>query len=100
MSAGGLAVAIALSLISGEEGIGARIHLSRKIRNDELLFGETQGLILISFEENNFIKFERICMQNNIPATTIGRVTGDGKFTFNNLINVQVKDMKNLMTIV
>ena len=100
VSAGGLAVAIALSLISGEEGIGARIHLSRKIRNDELLFGETQGLILISFEENNFIKFERICMQNNIPATTIGRVTGDGKFTFNNLINVQVKDMKNLMTIV
>ena len=99
VSAGGLAVAIALSLISGEEGIGARIHLSRKIRNDELLFGETQGLILISFEENNFIKFERICMQNNIPATTIGRVTGDGKFTFNNLINVQVKDMKNLMTI-
>ena len=100
VSAGGLAVAIALSLISGEEGIGARIHFSRKIRNDELLFGETQGLILISFKENNFIKFERICMQNNIPATTIGRVTGDGKFTFNNLINVQVKDMKNLMTIV
>ena len=99
VSAGGLAVAIALSLISGEEGIGARIHLSRKIRNDELLFGETQGLILISFKENNFIKFERICMQNNIPATTIGRVTGDGKFTFNNLINVQVKDLKNLMTI-
>ena len=64
-----------------------------------LLFGETQGLILISFKENNFIKFERICMQNNIPATTIGRVTGDGKFTFNNLINVQVKDLKNLMTI-
>ena len=55
VSAGGLAVAIALSLISGEEGIGARIHLSRKIRNDELLFGETQGLILISFEENNFV---------------------------------------------
>ena len=97
VSAGGLAVAIALSLISGEEGVGARIHLSRKIRNDELLFGETQGLILISFRENDFIKFERICMQKNIPATTIGRVTGDGKFTFNNLINVKVKDLKNLV---
>ena len=47
----------------------------------------------------NFIKFERICMQNNIPATTIGRVTGDGNFTFNDLIDVQVKDLKNLMTV-
>ena len=99
VSAGGLAVAIALSLIIGEEGIGARIHLSRKIRNDELLFGETQGLILISFGENNFIKFERICMQKRIPATTIGRVTGDEKFTFNNLINVNIKDMKNLVNL-
>jgi len=36
-------------------------------------------------------------MQKNIPATTIGRVTGDGKFTFNNLINVKVKDLKNLV---
>ena len=97
VSAGGLAVAIAMSLINGEEGFGARVHLSRKIRDDELLFGETQGLILISFGENNFIKFERICMQKRISATTIGRVTGDGKFTFNNLINVDVRDMKNLV---
>ena len=99
VSAGGLAVAIAMSLIYGVEGVGARVHLSRKIRNDELLFGETQGLILISFGENNFIKFERICMQKRIPATTIGRVTGDEKFTFNNLINVNIKDMKNLVNL-
>ena len=94
ISAGGLAVAIGKSLIDGEDGLGARIQLSRKIRNDELLFGETQGLILLSFGENNLIEFERICMKNQIPATTIGRVTGNGKFTFNKLLNVKVRDLK------
>jgi phosphoribosylformylglycinamidine (FGAM) synthase-like enzyme len=91
VSQGGLAIAIARSLIRSDEGIGARIFLSRKLTNEELLFGETQGLIVISLGEKDIMEFERICMRIGVPSTTIGRVTDTGKYTFNDLLNIRVK---------
>ncbi len=96
VSEGGIAVAIAESLLSSEEGVGARIHLTRKIRNDELMFGETQGLIIVTLKESDIMEFERICMSVGVPSTTIGRVTGTGVFSFNNKIRIEVKDLKTL----
>ncbi|MEE8437018.1 MAG: AIR synthase-related protein, partial [Candidatus Neomarinimicrobiota bacterium] len=93
VSTGGLAAAIAKSLSHSENGIGARIHLSRKLRQDEMLFGETQGLVIVSIKESDLMEFERICMTIGIPSTTIGRVTGDGRFTFNDVVNVAREDL-------
>ena len=93
VSRGGLAVAIADALLLGSSGLGARIHFSRKIRNDELLFGETQGLVVVTLSENDLIEFERICMTIGVPSTTIGRITDDGNFIFNDLINIPVKQL-------
>jgi selenophosphate synthetase-related protein len=93
VSRGGLAVAIANSLLIGSGGLGARIHLSRKMRNDELLFGETQGLVVVTLCENDLIEFERICMTTGVPSTTIGRITDDGNYIFNDLINIPVKQL-------
>ena len=93
VSRGGLAVAIANALLLGSSGLGARIHFSRKIRNDELLFGETQGLVVVTLSENDLIEFERICMTTGVPSTTIGRITDDGNFIFNDLINIPVKQL-------
>jgi selenophosphate synthetase-related protein len=93
VSRGGLAVAIANSLLLGSDGLGARIHFSRKIRNDELLFGETQGLVVVTLCENDLIEFERICMTTGVPSTTIGRITDDGNYIFNDLINIPVKQL-------
>ena len=93
VSRGGLAVAIANSLLLGSDGLGARIHISRKMRNDELLFGETQGLVVVTLCENDLIEFERICMTTGVPSTTIGRITNDGNYIFNDLINIPVKQL-------
>ena len=90
IGSGGLAAAIAISLVYAREGLGARIHLSRKLLPAELLFGESQGVVLITLNENDLMEFERICMNVGVPSTTIGRVTDDGHFTFNDLINLPV----------
>ena len=63
------------------------------IRNDELLFGETQGLVVVTLPEHDLIEFERICMTTGVPSTTIGRITDDGNFIFNDLINIPVKQL-------
>ena len=93
ISSGGLATAIAHAIIRGGEGIGARIHLSSKIRNDQLLFGETRGLIVISVSEESIIEIERLCMNSGVPCTAIGRVTSDGRYTFNDLIKLKREKM-------
>jgi len=96
VSQGGLVTAIAKSLVSGSDGLGARIYFSRKLRNDELLFGETQGLVVISLGEEDIMEFERICMTIGVPSTTIGRVTDDEKFTVNELINFKSAELRTL----
>ncbi|MFH1851134.1 MAG: AIR synthase-related protein [Candidatus Neomarinimicrobiota bacterium] len=91
---GGLATAIAKSLIGAPAGLGARIHLSRKLLPQELLFGETQGVVLITLSEDDLMEFERICMGEGVPSTTIGRVTDSGRFTFNDLIDLPVTELR------
>ncbi len=89
VSAGGLSTSIANSIIKGGQNIGARIHLSTKIQNEELLFGETRGLFLISISEESMIEIERLCMNLGVPCTAIGRVTNNGHYTFNDLIDIK-----------
>jgi len=89
---GGVALAIAKSF-EKKSNLGARIHFSRKLKSEELLFGETQGLVLVTIKENDLMEFERICMTIGVPATTIGRVTGDGFYTFNKSIKLPVKEL-------
>mgnify|MGYP000017554358 FL=1 len=93
VSNGGLTMSLIKSLQNVEKGIGARIHLSRKLRQDEMLFGETQGLVIVSIGERDLMEFERICMTIGLPSTTIGRVTGDGRFKFNDVVNLDVNKL-------
>jgi hypothetical protein len=39
------------------------------------------------------MEFERICMTIGLPSTTIGRVTGDGRFKFNDVVNLDVNKL-------
>jgi selenophosphate synthetase-related protein len=93
VATGGLAVAVLTCLQHSPNETGARIFLSRKLRDDELVFGETQGLVLITLGEDDLMEFERICMSVGIPSTTIGRVTSDGQLKFNDLFTVNVEEM-------
>ncbi|MDP6684530.1 MAG: AIR synthase-related protein [Candidatus Marinimicrobia bacterium] len=93
---GGLSAAIVTNLIDVPDDIGARIHLSRKLLPEELLFGETQGLVLISLKEEDIMEFERICMNIGVPCTTVGRVTNTGRFSFNDMIDISTKKLKTI----
>ena len=93
---GGLSAALISNLIFGSSEMGARINLSRKLKSEELLFGETHGLVVISLQEEDIMEFERICMNIGVPCTTIGRVTNDGKFRFNKLIDISTKELKDI----
>lgn len=93
ISNGGLVVSLVKSLQHAEKGIGARIHLSRKLRQDEMLFGETQGMVVVSIGEKDLMEFERICMSIGVPSTTIGRVTNDNQFKFNDVVKIDRKKL-------
>jgi len=92
VGAGGIAVSIAKSFGKNTK-LGARIHFSRKLKIDELLFGETQGLVIVTIKETDLMEFERVCMTIGIPATTIGRVTDDGVYSFNEAIKLPVSKL-------
>lgn len=94
VSTGGISIAIAKSLRASDNGLGARIHLSRKLKAEELLFGETQGLVVVSLSEEDIMEFERICMTIGVPSTTIGRVTDNDLFTFNDAIKTKVDRLR------
>ena len=94
LSRGGLAISIAKALKASTDGCGARVHFSRKLRNDQMLFGETKGLVLISLGEEDIMEFERICMTIGVPSTTIGRVTDTGRYTFNEFFDIAVDDLR------
>ena len=50
LSDGGLGVNICESLLYAQKGLGVELNIDRKLRNDELLFGECQSVIIVTFE--------------------------------------------------
>ncbi len=98
---GGLALALAKSAMGGL--LGATIDLSKVpqnnvLRNDTLLYSESQGRILVSIAPENKKQFESLC--NDIPFAHIGNVDNDQYIKIigiNNseIINISVYDVHN-----
>lgn len=78
-SDGGVAVALAESCISGPEGTcGAVVTLTKGwIRNDAVLFGESQSRVVISVKPNHRPAVLDRVRSFGVPGSVIGRVTGD-----------------------
>lgn len=96
VSDGGLAVAIAKACVSNpERELGASIHISRKLKDEELLFGESQSMIIVTIDEDKLLEIEKIASKNLLPCFTIGRVKDSGMMKFNDLINIPLADLKN-----
>ena len=77
-SEGGLAVALAKCCIGSiEERFGADVELFTSIRDDALLFGETQSRILLSCSPKNLPKIEEIAQKNKVRCQRLGKVTKD-----------------------
>jgi phosphoribosylformylglycinamidine synthase len=77
-SDGGLAVALAESCFSslGRAGLGASVDLGGELPAAAALFGETPSRVLISFEESQRTRLERIAAQAGAPLKVIGRTGG------------------------
>ena len=94
ISDGGLAVAIAESLIYSADNLGVKLDLTRKNRNDELLFGECQSSIIVSINEENLIDLINIANKYDVPTQTIGKVNVTNKLEINDLIELNRDEIK------
>ncbi|UCH64206.1 MAG: phosphoribosylformylglycinamidine synthase subunit PurL [Fidelibacterota bacterium] len=94
ISDGGLAVCLVESLLAAPDGLGAEIHLTRRLRNDEMLFGESQSTIIITVAEDDLLPLQRIAMGDQVPCITIGRVTTSGRLQLNDLIDLDRKQLR------
>ncbi|MEE9466126.1 MAG: phosphoribosylformylglycinamidine synthase subunit PurL [Candidatus Neomarinimicrobiota bacterium] len=88
ISDGGLAVCLTECILASNPGLGAEIHVSRRLRDDELLFGESQSVIIVSLREDNLLALQRIAMEDQVPCITIGRVTDQARLAINDVVNL------------
>ena len=71
------------------------INLSRKIRTDELLFGECQSVIIITIQEKDLHSLIEKAQELNVYTQTIGKVTDSCNLKINDLIDVNKNKLKN-----
>jgi phosphoribosylformylglycinamidine (FGAM) synthase-like enzyme len=82
---GGFGVAMAKCCIQGEAGArGARIALGSfhgfledSHRPDSVLFGESNSVVIVSFDKNNEHAITKLCTAKDVPFTIVGEVTAD-----------------------
>lgn len=81
LSEGGLAVAVAESCFTPVGPIGVSMDsLCGKIREDALLFGESQSRAIVSLNKENVHILENIALKHGVPMQVIGKVGGDRLF--------------------
>ncbi|MGL9762019.1 MAG: phosphoribosylformylglycinamidine synthase subunit PurL [Wolbachia sp.] len=97
---GGLAIALAKSLIAGD--LGAEIDLSllpvgktqnTDIINKIIMFSESQSRILVTIAPQNQQRFEELF--KGIAFSCIGKVTEEKKLNINGILKVDLKDLEN-----
>ena len=90
-SNGGLAVTLAECCIKGEKG--AVLEIDANIRNDALLFGETQSRIVVSLPVKNLDSLKEITNKYETPIQILGKVEGDN-LKIGNLIDIKVEQLR------
>ncbi len=99
-SEGGLAVALAECGFGdprnhGERLLGADVQIEDYIREDALLFGESQSRFVVTVEDDAGLeKLAAICARLKAPMKELGTVTED-RLIINGLVNVPVRDLYN-----
>ena len=89
VSDGGLSVNIAESILHAtNEIVGAKINIESKLREDELLFGECQSMIIVTINEKDLLSTISAAKDLNVHTQTIGRVTNDKTLSINDFISI------------
>ena len=95
LSDGGLSVNISESILHSDENIGAELNLTRKLRSDELLFGECQSVIIVTVSEENLHVLVEKALELNVYTQTIGKVTNKGRLKINDHIDIKKNKLNN-----
>ena len=95
-SKGGLTTALLGLYLKLNCEYGIKIHISRKLKQEELLFGESFGSALVIIGEKELMEFQRICMLHGIPSSTIGRLQIKQEISVNNILIIPEKILKTL----
>jgi phosphoribosylformylglycinamidine synthase subunit PurL len=76
---GGLAVAIAESAIANDENmLGVEVELQDELPTAALLFGESQGRVVISCTEDDVMQVIDSAEKHGVPCRRVGRVGAPG----------------------
>ncbi len=95
-SKGGLVTALLGLYLELNCEYGIKIHISRKLKHEELLFGESFGSALVIIGEKELMEFQRICMLHGIPSSTIGRLQIKHEISVNNILTIPEKILNTL----
>ena len=96
LSKGGLTTALLGLYLKLNCEYGIKIHISRKLKQEELLFGESFGSALVVIGEKELMEFQRICMLHGIPSSTIGRLQIKKEISVNKLLTITEKVLKTI----
>ena len=94
ISDGGISVNLSESVCTAKGNIGADISIDRKLREDQILFGETQGVIVVSLDSKDLHHVALLAQEHNIHTQTIGTVTDSAKLKINQSINLDRKKIE------
>jgi phosphoribosylformylglycinamidine synthase len=97
VSDGGFVVALAECAM--KSGLGAVVSLDSDVRPSSLLFGETTGRALVTFEPGNEAAVRAEAERGGVPFAVVGRVGGDRlaiSVGGRNVIDEPVSDLRTL----
>ncbi len=89
ISEGGLALAISESCFTPSGLKGVEIKIPQSIRDDALLFSESQARAIISLDEQNIAKIKELTKRCGVPMKIIGSVNGTRLF-IEDLIDIPI----------
>ena len=97
VSDGGLAVALTECCLQGKKNhvIGATVNLKDKMREDFLLFGETQSRIVVSVSNSKAGSFRKMSAAAGIDFAEIGTVGGK-TLRINDWIDANVSELEDV----
>jgi phosphoribosylformylglycinamidine synthase len=92
---GGFAVALTeCCVINRKNFVGCEVNFDNNGRKDFELFNEAQSRIIISFDKNSSGKIEKICKENDITLSIIGKIGGES-VKINKDINLNLEKVGN-----
>ena len=94
MASQAIGKSVAYNLLYSEDVLSA-LNVIRKLRNDELLFGECQSLIIVTLEESDMYELILLSTKLDVHTQTIGRVTDTDSLVINDLIDIPRKKLSD-----